>query len=286
MAEVFSLQDMYGAPVSSLSMNYEFDFLGKNTQLIGVNTISYPPIDDGLVEREVVEVEVEEDNGWGWGLNLFLGCLVTAACATVAVVAAPVTVTVAVVAGCAAVGAAAVTTYIAVTDYERGKARPWYEALGETVAGAVVGAFTGAIFVESYLAVGGGKALGSTFFGGGSQVLALAGVGTWEIEGGIEIAGVLEGVVGLGVTIDLIKKAKKTREGVNSQKNNGGRNFKIDKQKKGTPKNNQAQNKSFRDVVKKLGLNKDEQRQLHDAISHQNYSYQEILEEARYMFKK
>ena len=40
--------------------------------------------------------------------------------------------------------------------------------------------------------------LGYTFFRGGSQALALAGGGTWEVVDGIEIAGVLEGVVGTG----------------------------------------------------------------------------------------
>lgn len=60
----------------------------------------------------------------------------------------------------------------------------------------------------------------------------------------------------------------------------------IDKQKKGTPNNNKAQNKQFNDVVKKLKLNKKQRRQLHDEISHQGYSYQEILEEAKNMFGK
>lgn len=37
-----------------------------------------------------------------------------------------------------------------------------------------------------------------TLFHGESQALALAGEGTWEVVDGIEIAGVLEGVVGTG----------------------------------------------------------------------------------------
>ena len=60
----------------------------------------------------------------------------------------------------------------------------------------------------------------------------------------------------------------------------------FDKQKKGTPGNNQAQNKQFRDVVKKLKLNKEQQRELHDEITGQNYGYQEILETAKDMFGK
>ena len=58
----------------------------------------------------------------------------------------------------------------------------------------------------------------------------------------------------------------------------------YDKQKKGTPRNNQAQNKQFRDIVKKLKLNKNQQRLLHEEITGQNYSYQEILSIAKDMF--
>lgn len=60
----------------------------------------------------------------------------------------------------------------------------------------------------------------------------------------------------------------------------------FDKQKNGTPGNNRAQNKQFRDVVKKLKLNKEQQRELHDEISGENYGYQEILETAKDMFGK
>ena len=207
MAEVFSLQDIYGAPVSIVDINYEFNFLGDNTRLIGVKTVSYPPIDDSLVEKEVEPVEKEEGS---WGLNLFLGGLVTAACATVAVVAVVVAapVAVVVVAGCAAVGAAAVTAHIAMTDYRRGKARPWYEALGESILGAAVGAVIGEILVTSYPIIAGEMEalpglLNSMFGGGGSQALALAGGGTWELEsaGVLEgiLAGVLEGSVAVGL---------------------------------------------------------------------------------------
>jgi hypothetical protein len=52
----------------------------------------------------------------------------------------------------------------------------------------------------------------------------------------------------------------------------------------GTPGNNQAQNKQFRGAVRegerRIGrsLTKDEIRQVHDAISGQNYGYHEIVE--------
>lgn len=45
----------------------------------------------------------------------------------------------------------------------------------------------------------------------------------------------------------------------------------------GTPGNNQAQNKQVNDVVRILGLTKDERRQLHLEISGQNLGFHEIL---------
>jgi hypothetical protein len=45
----------------------------------------------------------------------------------------------------------------------------------------------------------------------------------------------------------------------------------------GTPRNNQAQNKQINDVVRMLGLSKDQRRQLHLEISGQNFGFQEIL---------
>lgn len=50
--------------------------------------------------------------------------------------------------------------------------------------------------------------------------------------------------------------------------------------------NNQRQNEEFQAVVTKLKLNKEQARKLHDEISGEGYGYQEILEEAKYMFKK
>jgi hypothetical protein len=52
----------------------------------------------------------------------------------------------------------------------------------------------------------------------------------------------------------------------------------------GTPGNNQAQNKQFRAVVKALGLNQDQARQLHDEISKQRLGYHEMMERGQDMF--
>jgi hypothetical protein len=48
-----------------------------------------------------------------------------------------------------------------------------------------------------------------------------------------------------------------------------------------TSRNNQAQNRQVRDVTKKLKLNKNQQRQLHDYISREGMGYQELLEAAK-----
>ena len=52
----------------------------------------------------------------------------------------------------------------------------------------------------------------------------------------------------------------------------------------GTPGNNQAQNKQFKDVVRILGLNKSQSRQLHDEISGENYGFNQILQIGQDMF--
>jgi hypothetical protein len=54
----------------------------------------------------------------------------------------------------------------------------------------------------------------------------------------------------------------------------------------GTPGDNQRQNKQVKDVANQLGLTKDQQRQLHDEISGENLTYQEILQRAKDMFGK
>jgi hypothetical protein len=52
----------------------------------------------------------------------------------------------------------------------------------------------------------------------------------------------------------------------------------------GTPGNNQAQNKQFKAVVKAMGLDQRQARQLHDEISGEGLGYHEIMERAQDMF--
>ncbi len=52
----------------------------------------------------------------------------------------------------------------------------------------------------------------------------------------------------------------------------------------GTPGNNQAQNKQFKAVVKAIGLDQRQARQLHEEISGEGLGYHEIMERAQDMF--
>lgn len=52
-----------------------------------------------------------------------------------------------------------------------------------------------------------------------------------------------------------------------------------------TPRSNQTQNSQVDAVANKLKLNKGQRRMLHNEIGHQGYTYHEILEVAKDMFK-
>ena len=58
------------------------------------------------------------------------------------------------------------------------------------------------------------------------------------------------------------------------------------RQKKGTPGNNTVQNKQFDSAMKKAGIkDKGVMRQIHDDISHMNYSFKELVDYARSFLK-
>lgn len=52
----------------------------------------------------------------------------------------------------------------------------------------------------------------------------------------------------------------------------------------GTPRNNQAQNRQFKDVVKRGNLTKDQARRLHEEITKRNLNRKEVLERAKDLF--
>lgn len=58
------------------------------------------------------------------------------------------------------------------------------------------------------------------------------------------------------------------------------------KQRRGTPRNNQAQNSQTNDIARRLKLSPKQQRELHDLIHGQNMGYQEILQFAREWFQR
>jgi vacuolar-type H+-ATPase subunit I/STV1 len=75
---------------------------------------------------------------------------------------------------------------------------------------------------------------------------------------------------------------------INDFNNNaeGYKRTKVGKSKGNTPGNNQSQNKQVRDVLKEIGKNTPENRDiLHREISKQGYGYQEILEIAKDLFE-
>jgi len=84
---------------------------------------------------------------------------------------------------------------------------------------------------------------------------------------------------------------QKQKDALNAKSGNSSSNFpggpedpnkkdenRADKQKKGTPGNNQAQNKQFKDATS--GLDKAQKRKVHDEISGQNLSFDEIKQVA------
>jgi len=58
----------------------------------------------------------------------------------------------------------------------------------------------------------------------------------------------------------------------------------MGKQNGNAPRSNQAQNKQFNDIIKSYGLNKKEARILHDSITKQGYSRNEIIDELTTLF--
>ena len=95
-----------------------------------------------------------------------------------------------------------------------------------------------------------------------ATTVAAVGVGAMAVSG----AAVAAGTIGSNVSY--------------SQKNNRNNN----PNSRGTPRNNQAQNRQFDDVVKKLKLNKSQARRLHDEITGQGFDFSEIYQTALDMF--
>ena len=128
---------------------------------------------------------------------------------------------------------------------------------------------TVAIVTAAVIGTGGGAAV---FIGAGAAAMsataaaattvATVGVGAMAVSG----AAIAAGTIGSNVNYS-------TRNNRNNNPNS-----------RGTPRNNQRQNKQFDDVVKKLKLNKSQARRLHDEITGQGFDFQEIYQTALDLF--
>ncbi|PZL73782.1 hypothetical protein CI088_07970 [Enterococcus plantarum] len=121
-----------------------------------------------------------------------------------------------------------------------------------------------------------GLSLGGTYFSGGT--LALVGV----TQAGV-VAGTATTGVGVAIVSDAINKMGVQAGDVSYSFANNYDDYsrKVERmgpRKGSTPGNNQTQNKQIDDIVNKYKLNKKQRRQLHDEITGQGLSYQEIME--------
>lgn len=65
-----------------------------------------------------------------------------------------------------------------------------------------------------------------------------------------------------------------------------GKSQRVGKQHGNAPRNNHKQNEQTDSIARDLGLTPEQARELHDYISGQGYSYQEILDVAQELFNK
>ncbi len=100
------------------------------------------------------------------------------------------------------------------------------------------------------------------------------------LSAGLSVLGAIPFVGEIGDTAKLADKTTDAFKGSSKAKNL------INKQKRGTPRNNKAQNKQTDSIIKKLKLTPKQQRELHDLIHGQNWGYQEILDFAKSWFNK
>jgi hypothetical protein len=154
------------------------------------------------------------------------------------------------------------------TQYDNATAYYAGRIFGDTLA--LTGAFGGAGVSLTEEVVG--TALDATGFGALIGV-AVNVVGAIQLTASVKVG--FSASVNLGGdTAGLVSHMWSDGGGGSSSEGTGG---------KGTPGNNQAQNKQVNDIVNKLGLTKAQRRQLHDEITGQNYGYQEILKIAEYI---
>ena len=159
---------------------------------------------------------------------------------------------------------------------------PQLESEYDYYLGRVAGDVLGMAFGAGTCLVGAAQIGDSILAGAAVSVTSLGGLtigGVVIIASGVA-AGSATVAAGVGITAmaasnfgndwDNLNEAS-TRERMGVQNGN-------------SPRSNQAQNKSFNDVINKLGLNKAQARQLHNIITGEGLGYQEMLEIAIELF--
>jgi hypothetical protein len=138
--------------------------------------------------------------------------------------------------------------------------------------------YAGGVLVHNCTLVDGVAAVG-----GGAGLVTAIGTTMGAAAGPLALLGAAAAVVRTldksdnGIADDSAESNQKAKA---SEQDSG----KSDKQRNGTPGNNQDQNKQFQDATR--GLTKDQKRRIHDEISGENMSYKEIRELVKEMFGK
>ena len=135
-----------------------------------------------------------------------------------------------------------------------------------------------------------------TFFAGVAVVAAVVAVAAFTVASGGTAAVAIAGVIGVKTaTVTAVATTVAAYScAYGAVSNSRGSNYRYstrndrydNPRSRGTPRNNQVQNKQFNDVVNKLRLTKDQARRLHETITGQGYDYQEILQTAKDMFRR
>ena len=106
------------------------------------------------------------------------------------------------------------------------------------------------------------------------------------VSAGFDLLGIVPLIGEVGDAGKALRIADKATDGAKIADNivDGIQN--LNKQKRGTPRNNKAQNRQIDSIAKRLKLTAKERRELHELIHKQNLGYQEILELSKDWFSK
>ena len=109
------------------------------------------------------------------------------------------------------------------------------------------------------------------------------------VSAGFDLVGIIPVIGEVGDAGKALRIADKAIDGARAAKTadkieDGSQS--LSKQKRGTPRNNKAQNRQIDNIAKRLKLTAEDRRELHDLIHKQNLGYQEILQLSKEWFNK